>query len=157
MTEKNHYNAYKKAAHTVDEIKQVIMLYEGSINFIKQAKEAIKENDHEKRYNLINKAIAIINGLNSCLDFNEKTEETSQALDQFYQNIDMRLLYINFENDAEACDSVIEDLQTMLNAWIDIEKEVKDLKEAPEPDEIDDSSEQDSPPDAPIERIEIST
>ena len=120
---KDQYNSYQRANQTISEIKQLIMLYEGAINFIEQAKQAIDENDFEKRFNLINKAIAIINGLNSCLEFNEATNDTSKALDTFYQEIDMRLLYIQCNNSKDSCDSVIRDLKTMLNAWVDIEKE----------------------------------
>jgi len=120
---KDHFNAYQKASETVNEIKQVVMLYEGAINFIEQAKEAIREQNYEKRYNLINKAIAIITGLNSCLEFNEQTNDVATALDEYYQSIDMRLLFINTNDSIEDCDGVIEDLKVMLNAWRDIADE----------------------------------
>lgn len=120
MTYKNPLNAYQHASETVNEMKQVIMLYEGAINFIEQAKVAIDERNYEKRYNLINRAIAIVTGLNSCLDFNDKTNDTAKALDEYYQSIDMRLLYINTNDSIADCDGVIEDLKIMLNAWRDI-------------------------------------
>jgi flagellar protein FliS len=120
---KDHVSAYQKASETVAEIKQVIMLYEGAINFIEQAKEAIREQNFEARYNLINRAIAIVTGLNSCLEFNEQTNDVATALDEYYQSLDMRLLYINTNDSIEDCDQVIEDLRIMLNAWRDIEAE----------------------------------
>jgi flagellar protein FliS len=120
MSDKTLYEAYQKASETVGEISQLILLYEGAINFIEQAKEAIHENNHEKRYNLINKAISIVTGLNSCLNFNEQTGEVAKALDQYYQAIDMRLLYIQCNNSIQSCDEVIEDLRVMLNAWKDV-------------------------------------
>ena len=118
---KNFVNAYQKASETVSEVRQVIMLYEGAINFIEQAKEAIREQNPERRYNLINKAIAIVTGLNSCLEFNDDTNEVATALDEYYQSLDMRLLYINTNDSIDDCDGVIEDLRVMLNAWKDIE------------------------------------
>lgn len=117
------YNAYQHSSDNVNQLQQVIMLYDGAINFIKQAKEAIVEGNYEKRYNLINKAIAIITGLNSCLDFNKDTEETAKALDDFYNMIDMRLLYIQCDDSLESCDKVIEDLRVMRNAWADVAKD----------------------------------
>lgn len=120
---KGYYNAYQQASSTVDQVQQVVMLYDGAINFIKQAQEAIIEENHEKRYNLINKAIAIITGLNSCLEFNEQTEETARALDEFYRMIDMRLLYIQCDNSLESCDKVIADLKRMREAWADVAKQ----------------------------------
>lgn len=114
---KGFYNAYQQSSNNVGQVQQVVMLYDGAINFIKQAKEAIVEKNYEKRYNLINKAIAIITGLNSCLEFNKDTEETAKALDEFYSMIDMRLLYIQCDNSLESCDKVIADLRVMRNAW----------------------------------------
>lgn len=131
MTDKNLYNAYQKASHTVDEIKQVIMLYEGAINFIHQAKDAILEKDYEKRYNLINKAISIITGLNSCLEFNEGTEGVSNALDQYYQSLDIKLLYIQCDNSMESCDEVIHDLKVMLDTWKEVDRQISDAKKSP--------------------------
>ena len=119
---KDYLNAYQRASETVSEVKQVIMLYEVAINFIEQAKEAIREQNYERRYNLINKSIAIVTGLNSCLEFNEQTDEVATALDEYYQSLDMRLLYINTNDSIEECDNVIEDLRIMLNAWRDIEE-----------------------------------
>ncbi len=129
MSDKNLYAAYQKASETIGEVNQLILLYEGAINFIEQAKEAINENNHEKRYNLINKVISIVTGLNSCLNFNEQTGEVAEALDKYYQDIDMRLLYIQCNNSIESCDEVIEDLRVMLNAWKDVLRETNAQKE----------------------------
>jgi len=120
MAYSNNFNAYQKANETVSEVRQVVMLYEGAISFIEQAKVAIEERNYERRYNLINKAIAIVTGLNSCLEFNDETNEVATALDEYYQSLDMRLLYINTNDSIEDCDGVIEDLRVMLNAWRDI-------------------------------------
>ena len=125
---KNYYNAYQQASDTVDEVQQIVILYDGAINFIKQAKEAIAEKNYEKRYNLINKAIAIVTGLNSCLNFTDETAETAKALDEFYSMIDMRLLYIQCDDNPESYDKVTEDLRIMRNAWSDIAKQINDEK-----------------------------
>ncbi len=117
---KGHYNAYQQSSDNIGQVEQIVMLYDGAINFIKQAKEAIVEQDFEKRYNLINKAIAIITGLNSCLNFTDETRETASALDEFYQMIDMRLLYIQCDDSLESCDKVIADLKVMREAWVDV-------------------------------------
>jgi flagellar protein FliS len=125
---KTYYNAYQQASDTVDEVQQIVMLYEGAINFIKQAKDAIIEKNYEKRYNLIGKAIAIITGLNSCLNFTEETEETAKALDEFYNMIDMRLLHIQSEDSLDSCDKIIVDLKKMRNAWADVATQISSSK-----------------------------
>lgn len=117
---KGYYSAYQEANTTVDQVQQVVMLYDGAINFVKQAKDAIVEKNYEKRYNLINKAIAIVTGLNSCLNFTEETNETAKALDEFYSMIDMRLLYIQCDDSLESCDKVISSLKRMRDAWLDV-------------------------------------
>jgi|GEM_PF-2057334 len=127
---KAYYNAYQQASDTVDEVQQIVMLYDGAMNFIKQAKEAIIEKNYEKRYSLVNKAIAIVTGLNSCLNFTDETDETAKALDEFYSMIDMRLLYIQCDDNLESCDKVIEDLKKMRNAWIDVAKQTSSAKAA---------------------------
>ncbi len=123
---KGYYNAYQQSSNTVDQVQQIVMLYDGAINFIKQAKEAIIDKNYEKRYNLINKAIAIVTGLNSCLNFTEETAETAKALDEFYSMIDMRLLYIQCDDNLESCDKVVADLKRMRNAWADVAKETSE-------------------------------
>ena len=45
---KGFYNAYQRASDTVSQVGQVVMLYDGAINFIKQAKEAILEKNYDK-------------------------------------------------------------------------------------------------------------
>lgn len=124
------YGAYQNAAQAVDETAQLLMLYDGAINFMRQAKEAIEAKDYEKRYNIVNKVIAIIAGLNSCLNFTDETRKTAEALDDFYQNMDMRLLYIQCDNSLKSCDDVIKDLQTMRNAWEDTIRNYKNSEVA---------------------------
>lgn len=119
---KGYYAAYQQSSDTVNQVAQIVMLYDGAINFIKQAKEAIIEKNYEKRYNLINKAIAIVTGLNSCLNFTDETQETAKALDDFYSMIDMRLLYIQCDDSIESCDKVIGDLRVMREAWAEVER-----------------------------------
>ncbi len=125
---KNPYGAYQRANETISQIDQVILLYEGAIGFVTQAKDAIHAKDYQERYNLINQAIAIVTGLNSCLNFNERTSDVANALDRYYQSIDMRLLYIQCDDSIESCDAVIEDLKIMRDAWKDAAKEVNDQK-----------------------------
>lgn len=160
MAYKDQYSVYKRANETVSEMKQLIMLYEGAINFVEQAKEAIDENNFEKRYNLIIKADAIINGLNSCLKFTDETQETAEALDRFYQDMDLRLLYVNCSNSKDDCDAIIADLRIMLNAWKDIEKETSpnktDEAEVASESEYTSSSDVRTPPPLlPLQDVEI--
>lgn len=115
--------SYRKASEATSEINQLIMLYQGAINYIEQVKIAIERKDYESRFNLTNKASSIMLGLNACLEFGSKTDETAKALDEYYQTMDLRILMLNSNNSLAECDNIIRDLRVMLDAWTDIARE----------------------------------
>lgn len=116
---RSQYDMYQQAQQNHSEIDQLLMLYDGAINFIRQSVKAIEDKDYETRWNLINRTCAIINGLHECLDF-EKGGETAQALSEFYYSIDMRLVSVHHSNDIKLCETIIEELSGMRNAWRDV-------------------------------------
>jgi flagellar protein FliS len=121
MAEKQKYQAYAVATQTVAPSRQIIMLYEGVIRSVQQAKEAIVEKRIEDRYNLLIKASELIGGLQGCLDF-DKGGEIAGVLYNYYASIDARLFSIHRTNSIEDCDLVITDLKQMRDAWEDIDK-----------------------------------
>ena len=114
------YSAYKTAEQTVSKTRQVVMLYDGAINFIKQTIEAIKKNDIESRFNSLQKACDIILGLQSCLDF-ERGGKVAEVLNGYYSSIDARLLTVHQSNSTEVCEQVMRDLKKMRDAWDEID------------------------------------
>lgn len=120
-TYKQQYRAYASATLTVGKTQQIILLYEGIIKLLQQAKDAIREKRIEDRYNLVIKASTIIHGLQGCLDF-ENGKEIANVLYSFYSSIDNRLFSIHRDNSLEICDSVIEDLKQMRDAWIAVDE-----------------------------------
>tara|TARA_B100000989_G_scaffold279937_1_gene242989 strand:- start:29 stop:625 length:597 start_codon:yes stop_codon:yes gene_type:complete len=117
----NPYSAYSKATHTVAKTKQVVMLYEGAIRFVQQAKEAIKENRIEDRYNLLVRASEILMGLQSCLDF-EAGDAVARSLYDYYSYIDSRIMSVHRTNKLETCDEIIDELKRMRDVWNRIDK-----------------------------------
>lgn len=115
----NAYGAYQSARSHQSLTEQVIMLYDGVITFSRQAKDAINNKDWEARWNLLNRAISVINGLHEALDF-AQGGEPGVALDRFYKDIDTRLVYVQCHNDIDVCDTIIRDMQIMRDAWKDI-------------------------------------
>ena len=116
------YNNNEDANH----LNQVMMLYDGAINFIQQAKEAIIQKNSDNKYKYLSKAIAIITGLNSCLNVKDATDETARTLEDFYMLVDMHLVYIKFDDRLESCDRVIENLKIMRDAWVKAERKSMD-------------------------------
>jgi flagellar protein FliS len=118
---KNKYQAYAAATQTVAKTRQIVMLYDGAIRFIRQAKEAIRDGRIEERYHLLIKTSGIIGGLQSCLDF-ENGGNVAKILYQFYSSIDGRLFSIHHNNSIESCDEIIADLKQMRDVWHDIDQ-----------------------------------
>lgn len=123
------YSAYTAASHMVRKTKQVVMLYEGAIRYVQQAKAAIEKGDIETRFNSLTKACDIITGLQLSLDF-DKGGEISKLLYDYYAGLDMRLMSIHQNNSTEMCDLSIKHLKMMLQAWEEIDHKYNSDKES---------------------------
>lgn len=119
-THKTKYQAYAAATQTVAKTQQIIMLYDGVIRLVQQAKEAISEKRIEDRYNLLMKASYIVHGMQGCLDF-DNGKEIANVLFGFYSSVDNRLLAIHRTNSIESCDEIINDMKQMRDAWIAVD------------------------------------
>lgn len=119
-SQKNQYHAYAAATHTVARTKQIVMLYDGAIRQIQQAKAAIETQRIEERYHALVRACDIISGLQGCLDF-ENGGDIAKILFSFYANIELRIHAIHTSNQAQACDEVIADLKQMRDVWQEID------------------------------------
>lgn len=126
------FQAYSRANHTVAKTRQVVMLYDGAIRFLQQAKVAIEEGDISERYNKLVRAGEIVMGLQSCLDF-ESGGDAARILFDFYASVDMRIMALHRTNDAVACESVTQDLKDMRDVWDRIDRgaiDASQMKEA---------------------------
>lgn len=115
------YKAYQRASHTVAKTRQVVMLYDGALRFLNQAKEAMEKNDIESRFNKLVRAGEIIMGLQSSLDF-EAGEEVAKILFDFYSLQDARILNLHMTNDVQSCEAIMRDLREMRDVWESIDK-----------------------------------
>lgn len=108
---------YKKVqAETTDSIKLVVMLYEGAINFLEQAKKKMAENKVADKGILISKVVAIISELQSALNM-KKGGDVSQSLDRLYTYMISRLGEANLNNDSSILAEVITHLRNLRGAW----------------------------------------
>ncbi len=121
MVEKQKYQAYATATQTVAPVRQIVLLYDGTIRLVQQAKEAITEKRIEDRYNLLIKASELVGGLQGCLDF-DNGGEIAKILYSYYSAIESRLFAIHRTNSTEDCDDVIADLKQMRDAWNEIDQ-----------------------------------
>lgn len=118
----HEYQAYAAATQTVAKTKQVVLLYDGAIRFVQQAKEAIREKRYEDRYHLLMRVSEIIVGLQACLDF-ENGGDIARILYQYYASLDNRLFTIHRTNGLDECDEIIADLKQMRDVWHHIDQE----------------------------------
>ena len=99
----------------------VIMLYDGAITFLEQAKEEIEAKNVAKKGILISQALDIIAELDGSLN-NEKGGEIAQNLHRLYMYCNTRLLRANLKMDTAIIDEVIGILSSFRSAFAEITK-----------------------------------
>lgn len=114
------FTAYSQAKQTLPKTRQIVMLYDGMVRFMKQAKEAIISGDIEERYNSVTKVSQIITGLHSSIDW-DRGGEIARILDGFYSSIFADLNEIQRTGSIQKCDHVIKELSEMLSSWTQID------------------------------------
>ncbi len=114
------FEAYFQAAQTLPKTRQVVMLYDGAIKFMVQARDAIPAGDIESCSNALTKAGNIIFGLHGCLDFNQGGN-ISMILDSFYSTIFAEINEIQTTRSATKCDEIIAELKAMRESWAEID------------------------------------
>jgi flagellar protein FliS len=116
-------NAYKKAFETVSKTKQIVLLYEGALNLLKQTKQAIIDQNYEDRFNKGKKAYEIISNLNIYLD-RENGGEIAETLSNWYSSVESLILYVITDKETEKCDIAINCVSKMKEAWVAIDEQI---------------------------------
>lgn len=128
------YQAYAQATHTVAKTRQIVMLYDGAIRNIRQAKEAITAKRYEDRLNLLSRTSDILLGLQSALDF-DQGGDIAKMLYDFYGSLEAQVRGIHRSNNLGACDEVIKELKDMRDSWDRIDQQ--NAAKTPHPMAID--------------------
>lgn len=123
--------AYQTAAETVTPARAIVMLYDGAVQRLQQASQAIALGRIEERFRLVGKAHAIVHGLQCQLDF-AAGGEVARLLDRYYAYLLHRMTEINIRNDPAICDEVIARLRDMRASWAAI-AETGSMPPAPPP------------------------
>jgi flagellar protein FliS len=121
MKYENALESYAKAKTlNGNKLQQVVMLYDGCLTAMQKAKSAIEGKDVEARYNNLDKAAQIVSGLQASLDY-EKGGDVSKILDEYYDSIYYRIMSLHMNQELAVCDSVLNEIKVMRNAWAEIE------------------------------------
>jgi flagellar secretion chaperone FliS len=152
---------YGKSAHktyqavqvtTTDRGRLLLMMYEGAIKFLKQAKAGLVANDIAKFCRYLSKAQAIIAELMNTLDF-EKGGQIAVDLDRLYDFMLFYLTEANLYRDAERIDRTIGLVDTIYSAYRDI---IENQRYGEETQGNTGSTKQNGPEDQQPRRVQIS-
>jgi flagellar protein FliS len=112
----NGYQAYKKTQiQTSDQGRLILMCYDGTISFLKQAQKAHEEKNYGTRDELLTRAQNVLWELNNSLNF--EAGEIAHNLDSLYNYMIRRILEAQYQSRIEAVNEVIAYLQELSEAW----------------------------------------
>ncbi|PKK91997.1 MAG: flagellar export chaperone FliS [Candidatus Wallbacteria bacterium HGW-Wallbacteria-1] len=116
----NKVNNYKQTQiTTASPGRLVILMYDGCIRFLNQAKAGIREKRLDMANNNIVRTQKILNELSLVLDM-EKGGEIAKNLWRLYDYMVYRLIDINIKKDEEAIDEIIVMLEQLRDAWTQV-------------------------------------
>lgn len=109
--------SYGKIANTESNpLKQIVMLYDGAIKFLNLTAADIEKSDFVAKAEHSQRALDIINYLQSILDF-EKGGSVAQSLDNLYRSITVLVLRASAELDVSLMRRAADLLAPVRDAW----------------------------------------
>lgn len=114
-------DALEASVYGASPVRLIVMLYEGAISALRKAQIEIQNNNFIEKGRLIGKGLDIINGLDTVLNL-EKGGEIAGNLRELYLYMKHRLSVANLKNDASVLEEVIGLLDTLLEAWKQLDK-----------------------------------
>lgn len=102
--------------HAASPEQLITLMFDGALARLREARVHIEADRIDKRSAAINKAIAIIGGLQSSLDV-QKGGEIATNLEALYDYMQRRLFRANIDSDIEGIDEVANLLGNIRGAW----------------------------------------
>jgi len=107
-----------------DPHKIIVMMFDGVLQSISQAKGAIERKDLALKSTTMTKSINILNALRNSLDFTSEPE-ISQRFDDLYAYCIDRLTDISLSLEPEGIDEITSLLKPLRDAWFEMPDESK--------------------------------
>lgn len=104
---------------TTDQGQLLLMLYDGALNYLQQARDKMLAKDYAGKGILISKVIDIVNELSSSLNM-ERGGDLAVNLNNLYILCTARLLQANLKMNVESLDSVAQILSGLRGAYAQI-------------------------------------
>jgi flagellar protein FliS len=102
-------------------VRLVVLLYEQAIQDLRQAAQAMEENNIELRTNRINHALEVIGRLQVTLDM-ERGRQVARNLRDFYETLRANLWKAQLYISKETLLQQITDLLTLREAWVEVDR-----------------------------------
>ena len=133
MAVSNPYQSYQQNSVTQSTPGELtLMLYNGCIKFLNQAKKGIETNNIELRNTNIQKAQAIIREFMVTLD---QSIAVSESMYNLYEYMNNRLIEANVKNDATIVEEVIGYTTEFRDTWKQV-IQINRQKQYGKPDEV---------------------
>ena len=140
-------NAYQQIeANGSNGAQLVVLLYDGAIRFLGEAKSCAESGDRRGKAAAISRTLSILAELQSTLRI-EEGGEIAKSLDRLYTYITEKVLDANLKGNASGIDEAIRLLRTLNSAWMEIAQRAQHATGNPQTDKQ--STER--PPDATLE------
>ncbi len=110
---------FQTKVSTTDQGRLLLMLYDGALQFLQQAREKMLEKDYAAKGLLISRVIDIVNELSGSLNM-EKGGTLAENLNNLYFLCTARLLQANLKMDVKQLDSVVGILSGLRSAYAEI-------------------------------------
>ncbi|KNZ70115.1 flagellar protein FliS [Thermincola ferriacetica] len=123
----NPYSQYKQiSVQTASPEQLVVMLYDGAIKFLHQAREAVFRKNMEDANKYIGKTQDIINELMVSLDLS--VGEIAFNLRNIYDYWNRRLVQANIKKDPDIITEVLGQVQELREVWAEAAVKCKERK-----------------------------
>lgn len=123
MPAENPYSKYQDVSlSTVHRGKLLLMVYDGAINFLREAKKRMEAKDFSGKGLFIDRAFGAINELRTTLNF-ESNHKLADSLNQLYSFMTRQLSQATLKNDTKSIDTVITLLSQLRETWVEAVKE----------------------------------
>ncbi|GGY29641.1 flagellar export chaperone FliS [Paludibacterium paludis] len=117
-------DALEVAVYGASPVGLIVLLYEGAIKALNQAKVFIGQNRFQEKAAMISRAQDILEGLRVALD-HEKGKQVTRNLEDLYQYSKYRLGIANLNNDVNILDEIANLLGILLPAWQELDRRPK--------------------------------
>ena len=133
MPQPNPYSKYQDVRFsTTNKGSLILMMYDGAIRFLEEAKKKMAVKDFSGRGLYIDRAFSALNELRTSLQF-EHDEKLADSLNQLYFFMTKQLSQASLKNDIRSVETIIDLLKGLRGAWKEAaEKEYGDVKKTPQ-------------------------